>query len=172
MARQPYKRRQRRIPKQRGISERLGDILDEAVMEKFGTLYSAHPFTRTHDNEYHLSIGSLEVIVYMKGANIVTELRSVPDSNAESTLITLLEKDEFFSHEKSPVRKQKQTLAMYVRLFKRTSKGNSFEYVPQKSIKRALSRGRAQIIDTIIDYMIKPLLFLLPGPSQTLEKMH
>ena len=164
-------RKEGRIPKQKSLTQRIARALDKAVMEKFNTLYRGHPFTRTHDNKYHLDIGSLEVTVYMKGANIVTELRNVPDADAESALIRLLAKDEFFTHEKSPIQKKKKTtIDTYVKLFRRKfGCNNEISYVPKKGILKA---KKAQVIDTIINYMIKPLLFLLPGPSKHLEKMY
>lgn len=169
----PNRKKHRRIPKQKGLAERLSSVLDEALLKKFSASYSGHPFEKTSDNKYHLHMGSLELIVYLKNYNIVTKLENVPDADAETGLTTLLENDKLFKHEKSPLKKGQATLNKYRRMFKRISGDlNSFEYVPQPGLKRALSRRKAQVVDTVINYMIKPLLLLLPGPSQHLDKMY
>ncbi len=167
------RRRRRRIPIQENLTGRISSVLDEAIIKKFRADYSGYPFEKTPDNKYHLHIGSLELVVYMDGYNIVTKLEHVPDVDAETGLTTLLQNDQLFSHQESPLKKRQATINSYRRLFKRISgDSNSFVYVPQPQIKKALSKKRAQVVDTIIDYMIKPLLLLLPGPSRHLEKMY
>ena len=166
----PKRRKRRRIPRQSSLADRLSSVLDEALIDEFSASYSGHPFEKTPDNKYHLNTNNLEIIVYLRGRNIVTELKSVPDSNAETTLIKLLEQDELFSHERSPIRKGRRTINKYASLFgRRFGHDNKITYIPRRDIKRA---KKTDIIDTIINYMIKPLLFLLPGPSQHLEKMY
>ena len=172
MPKQPFYRKRRRIPRSTHVFDKLAGIVNDALIEKFSTAYSGYPFEKKADNKYYLHIGSLEVIVYTKGRRIVTELKNVPDAELETTLMNLMASEELFSNEESPLRKQQQTINMYRRLFKREDfKGNGFVYVLQESAEKTLTKKRKQVVDTIINYMIKPLLFLLPGPSKKISRL-
>ncbi|MBW2993263.1 hypothetical protein KY317_01680 [Candidatus Woesearchaeota archaeon] len=154
MARSPYRRTVLRA--------QLADALDDVVKD---IRNGGYHLKKTDDSEYELSTGDSFVIgIYLDGSNIITELKRVPDRSIESetTLMALLENDELFSHEKSPIRREKSIVRQYARLFERSFEGTKIIYRARNGVRKALRQNEKFVKCAIKDYMLRHL-FLLPG---------